>query len=187
VGLRSFLLLMGTPLFKREVGVHPRRRLSRWNRRHSLSGRSIHRPRYGCGGGRVKPPVLCLLGEGRSIHPSPSEAVWNSSLESPIMAHRGDGGLLWDEPMTAASEPSLLGERLRSLKQSVMNSHDRRSPLAATVSTDDGTIRTSRGKAHCKSPYLAHQLSVFSTSARTEWSRSHIPVLRWSYELQSTK
>jgi hypothetical protein len=31
---------------------------------------------------------------------------------------------------------------------------------------DDGTIVMSRGKAHYKSPYLAHQLSVFFALAR---------------------
>jgi hypothetical protein len=38
-------------------------------------------------------PMPCLLGERRSILPPPFEAVWNSSVESPIMAHSGDGGL----------------------------------------------------------------------------------------------
>jgi hypothetical protein len=31
---------------------------------------------------------------------------------------------------------------------------------------DDGTIGRSRGKAHCKSPFMAHQLSVFSAPVR---------------------
>jgi hypothetical protein len=31
---------------------------------------------------------------------------------------------------------------------------------------DERTIETSRGKAHCKSPFLARQLSVFFTSTR---------------------
>jgi hypothetical protein len=42
---------------------------------------------------------LHLLGEGRSILPSPSEAMLNSSAESPIMAHSGDSGPPWAEPM----------------------------------------------------------------------------------------
>jgi hypothetical protein len=33
------------------------------------------------------------------------------------------------------------------------------------VSTDEGTIETSRAKARYKSPFLAHQLSVFSAPA----------------------
>jgi hypothetical protein len=68
------------------------------------------------GMGGVLPP--CLLGEGRSERPSLPEAMLNSSVESPIMARSGDGALLWVEPMIAASEPSLLGERLRPPKQS---------------------------------------------------------------------
>jgi hypothetical protein len=108
------------------------------------------------------------------------------------MAHGRDGGPLWDETMMAASELSLLGERLRPPKQSTMNSrlpkrmvspwekssHDRRSLLAVTVSVDDGTIGTSRGKARYKSPYLARQLSLFSAPVRTNWSRSCIPFSR---------
>jgi hypothetical protein len=31
---------------------------------------------------------------------------------------------------------------------------------------EDGTIKMSRGKAHCKSPFLACQLSVFSAPAK---------------------
>jgi hypothetical protein len=48
--------------------------------------------------------------------------MWNSSVESSIMAHRGDGDLLWVEPMMVAPELFLLGERLRPPKQSTMNS-----------------------------------------------------------------
>jgi hypothetical protein len=46
--------------------------------------------------------------------------------------------------------------------------HDKRSPSAATVSADEGTIGMSRGKARYKSPFLVRQLSVFfaSTSYR---------------------
>jgi hypothetical protein len=36
-------------------------------------------------------PVLCLPEEGRPKHPSPLDVVRNSSAESSIMAHRGDG------------------------------------------------------------------------------------------------
>jgi hypothetical protein len=50
--------------------------------------------------GAGEAPVPCLLGEGRSILPSPSEAMWNSSVESSVMAHSGDGGPPWVEPMT---------------------------------------------------------------------------------------
>jgi hypothetical protein len=62
-------------------------------------------------------PVPCLLGEGRSILPSPFEVVWNSSAESPVMAHSGDGGLPWAEPMMMASEQCPMGERLRPPKR----------------------------------------------------------------------
>jgi hypothetical protein len=72
--------------------------------------------------GAGKAPVPLLLGEGRSILPSPSEAVWNSSVESPIMAHNGDDGPPRAEPMTMASKPSPMGEMLKPRKQSTMNS-----------------------------------------------------------------
>jgi hypothetical protein len=144
--------------------------------------------------GRVKPPGHA------SILPSPSEAMWNSSVESPIMAHSRDGGPPRAEPMMMAFEPSPMGERLRPPKRSAMNSRllkrmvsprekpplDRRSSPATTMSMDDGTIRTSRGKARCKSSFLACQLSVFFAPARIGWSRSRVLVLRWSYELQNT-
>jgi hypothetical protein len=39
---------------------------------------------------------------------------------------------------------------------------DRHSPSTATVIIDEGTIRTSRRKARCKSSFLARQLSVLS-------------------------
>jgi hypothetical protein len=51
---------MSEPLLENEVSVWPRHRLPRWNQGHSLSGRSVLRPRYGCGGG------------GRSPHAVPS-------------------------------------------------------------------------------------------------------------------
>jgi hypothetical protein len=44
--------------------------------------------------------------------------------------------------------------------------HIRRSPSTAMASTDEETIRTSRGKACYKSPFLAHQLSVFFALVR---------------------
>jgi hypothetical protein len=72
--------------------------------------------------GASRAPTSCLLGEGRLETPSPSEAVWNSSVESSIMAHSGDGGPLQVEPMKVASEPSPLGARFRLLKHSAMNS-----------------------------------------------------------------
>jgi hypothetical protein len=88
-------------------------------------------------------PESHLLGVGRSILPSPSDVVWNSSAESPIMAHSGDDSPPRAEPMMMAYESSPMGERLRPPKQSVMNSrlpkrmvsprekpsHDRHSPL----------------------------------------------------------
>jgi hypothetical protein len=43
--------------------------------------------------------------------------------------------------------------------------HVKCSPSVEKTSVDEGTIGTSRGKAHCKSPFLACQLSVFSSPA----------------------
>jgi hypothetical protein len=116
--------------------------------------------------------VSCLRGEGRVSPPSLFEAMWNSSVESPVVARDGDGGPQWVEPMAVASELSLQGERFRMLKQSMMNlrlpkqmvsprdksSCDEHSPSAVTVIVDEGTIETSRGKARCKSSFLACQL-----------------------------
>jgi hypothetical protein len=70
------------------------------------------------------------------------------------MVYYGDDGPTRAEPMTMASEPSLMGERLRPLKRLAMNSrftkrmvlvkekpmHDKRPPPAAPVSANDGTI-----------------------------------------------
>jgi hypothetical protein len=67
-------------------------------------------------------PVPCLLREGRLILPSLSEAMWNSSAESPIMAHNRDGGPPRAGPMMMASDPSPIRERLRLPKRSVMKS-----------------------------------------------------------------
>jgi hypothetical protein len=60
--------------------------------------------------------VVCLLGEGRPEPPSPFGAVRNSSVESSIMAYRGDGIPLRLEPMKATPESPLLGERFTPLK-----------------------------------------------------------------------
>jgi hypothetical protein len=82
--------------------------------------------------------------------------------------------------MAMTSELHPLGESLKPLKQTAMNPrlpkrmvlsgektlHDGHSPSAAMVSADDGTIRMSRGKTHCKSPFLACQLLVFFASVR---------------------
>jgi hypothetical protein len=125
-------------------------------------------------------PMSCLLGERRLILPSAFKAVGNSSAESPIMVRGGDGSLPRAESTMMAPETSPKGERLRPPKWSVMNSrlpkrmvllkekppHDRHSPSMVMASTDDGTIGTSRGKAPCKSPFLAHQLSVFFAPIR---------------------
>jgi hypothetical protein len=144
-------------------------------------------------------PVPCLRGEGMLILPSPFEAMWNSLMESLVMAHSGDGVPPRDEPIMTAPEPFLMGERLRLPKWSVMNSrfpkqiissrvktsHDRRSPSMATMSADEGTIRTSSGKARYKSPFLTRQLSVcFCTS------KIHVVKIARSYSevvLQTTK
>jgi hypothetical protein len=67
--------------------------------------------------------MLCLQGEGGGGEPSSLlETVWNSSVESSIMARSEDGGPPLVEPMRAASESLPLGERLRPPKQWVMNS-----------------------------------------------------------------
>jgi hypothetical protein len=114
-----------------------------------------------------------------------------------MMAYSGDNGLLWVEPMRAASELLPLGERLRTPKQSAMNSrlpkrivlpwekrpHAKRSPLAETTSIDEGTLRKSWGKACYKSLFLAHQLSMFFAHANygvVKIARSSSEVVLWT-------
>jgi hypothetical protein len=95
------------------------------------------------------------------------------------MAQIGDGGPRRVETMMVASEPSHLGERLRSPKTLAMNSrltkkmdssrenppHIKCSPFAVTVIADEGTIRMSRGKARCKIPLPGMPtIVVFCTS-----------------------
>jgi hypothetical protein len=90
------------------------RRLQWWNGHQGMSGRSGLRPQYGCEGrgGGVEGPVLCLWGKGRSVLPSTSEAMWNSSMESSIKACSGHGVPPRVEPMMAIPELSPMGERL---------------------------------------------------------------------------
>jgi hypothetical protein len=130
--------------------------------------------------GVVEAPMLCLQEKGRLILPSLSEAMWNSSMESSVMAHYGDCVPSRAEPMMVAPEPSFMGKRLCPLNRSTMNmrllkrmlspkektSLDKCSPSTATVSTNEGTIKTSRGKARCKSPFLACQLLLFFAPTR---------------------
>jgi hypothetical protein len=58
---------------------------------------------------QVVPPESCLLGEGKPESPSLLEAMWNSSVESLIMAYSEDGG-----PRHLNRPP--LGERFRPPK-----------------------------------------------------------------------
>jgi hypothetical protein len=124
--------------------------------------------------------MSCLLGGhrgGGAGEVNPSFSI--QSRGGPLGGGRHHGPLR-AEPVTSVSEQSPMGERLKRLKQSATNSrlpkqlvllwekppHNKRSPSTATASTDDGTIRTPRGKAHYKSPFLAWQILVFFTSAR---------------------
>jgi hypothetical protein len=95
-------------------------------------------------------PVLCLREVGRPELPSSLEVVWNSSVECSIMA-RSDGDPLRVVPMKTAHESLPLGERLKLMKQSAMNSwlpkkmisarekppHVRHSPSVVTPSVDE--------------------------------------------------
>jgi hypothetical protein len=66
--------------------------------------------------------VSCLLGEGRSVLPSPTGAVENPSAESPVMVHCGSNGPPWAEPIATTSEPSPMGERLMPPRRLMRNS-----------------------------------------------------------------
>jgi hypothetical protein len=116
-----------------------------------------------------------------------------SSLEDSSRAMCRDGDPLCTIPMNMALESHSWGERLRRprLPKRMVLHGSRQTPvrflpLAMNESFSEGTIRMSRGKPCYKSPFLPCQLSVFFASARTGWSRSHGPILRWSCELQST-
>jgi hypothetical protein len=104
-----------------------------------------------------------------------------SSLEDSPKAARIVDGPLWTIPTNMAPESRSWGESLRWPKRSMMNS---RLPkwmampgarltsvgLLLLVMTNesfgDGAIRTSRGKACCKSPFPACQLLVFFAPVR---------------------
>jgi hypothetical protein len=98
----------------------------------------------------------------------------NPSVEYLVMAQYRGSGPMQAGPMTMAPEPSpggevqaaeLISDELKIPKVDSFTegkpSHDKCSPPAVAASANDGTIGTSRGKAHCKSPFLACQLSVF--------------------------
>jgi hypothetical protein len=57
-----------------------------------------------------------LLGEGRTEPASPLDAMWNSSVESSMMACHVDDVPLRVDPTNVAPESLLLGERLRPPK-----------------------------------------------------------------------
>jgi hypothetical protein len=42
------------------------------------------------------------------------------------------------------------------------------------VITDEGTIKTSKGKAHYKSPFLVRQLSVFFCISKLQGGQDHV-------------
>jgi hypothetical protein len=95
------------------------------------------------------------------------------------VVHR-EGDPVWTIPMNMVHESYSWGKRLRRPRRSVVNSMLPKwmvlpgarptlvglFPLAMKESFGDGTIRTSRGKARCKSPFLACQLSVFFAPTR---------------------
>jgi hypothetical protein len=121
-------------------------------------------------------------GPGDPELPPMPEAVLSSSEDSSRAVHKEDD-LMWTIPSNMAHEFHSWGERLRRPRRSAVNSGLPKwmvlprarptpvglLPLATKESFGKGTIRMSRGKARCKSPYLAL-----------------IPVLRWSCKLQST-
>jgi hypothetical protein len=54
-------------------------------------------------------PTPHLLGKGRPEPPSPLDVMWNSSMESSVIAHHEDGVPLWVNPMKSELELLLLG------------------------------------------------------------------------------
>jgi hypothetical protein len=105
--------------------------------------------------------------EDPELPPVP-EAALSSSEDSSRAVHK-EGDLMWTIPTNMAHEFHSWGERLRWPRRSAVNSGLPKRmvlpgarptpvgllPLAMKESFGKGTIRMSRGKAHCKSPYLA--------------------------------
>jgi hypothetical protein len=129
--------------------------------------------------GSVEVTTLHPQGPGYPKLPPALDVDVSSSEDSPRVVCR-EGDLLWTIPMTMEPKSHSSGERLRWPRRSVMNS---RLPkwivlpgakptlvelllLVMNESFSDGAIRTPRGKACCKSPFLARQLSVFFAQAR---------------------
>jgi hypothetical protein len=129
--------------------------------------------------GSVKVTTLHPRGPGGPKLPPVLDVAPSSSDNSPRVACR-EGDPLWTIPTYMAPKSRSWGERLRWPNRSTMNSmlpkwmplpEARPTPvgllsLVMNESFGDGIIRTSRRKAHCKSPLLAHQLSVFFAPAR---------------------
>jgi hypothetical protein len=137
------------------------------------------------GEGRPKPPLFARRREellGRVLYHGPP---WGWC---PIASWAHEGSAWVAPPGGEAQATKVVGDELEAPKVNGFTEGEATTRQACTGGSDgDRTIRTSRGKARCKSPFLAHQLSMFSASTRIGWSRSHIPVLRWSCELQSTQ
>jgi hypothetical protein len=174
----SHLLLLLVRLLLIWEGLHS------WLGRHrlhhdyqdGLEGWSALRDWCGDGGVRLGHHVASL-GAGGSQAP-PASDVAPFSLEYSLRGVRLEGDPLWTIPMNMPPESRRWGEKLRWPKQSVRSSRLLKwmvlpgagsmsvglLSLAMNESFDDGTIRTSRGEARCKPPFLARQLSmVFCT------------------------
>jgi hypothetical protein len=113
---RSLPLPKSVSSLKMEADAWPWLRHPRWDHCHGLSARSILQPWGGCDGSRWIPSVV-PSGRGGWAKPSSRlESMWNSSVESSIMARNGDGGSPWVGHMRVASKLLPLDERLRPPK-----------------------------------------------------------------------
>jgi hypothetical protein len=129
--------------------------------------------------GSVEVTTLHPRGSGDLVLPLVLE-VGPPSLDDSSRAVCRQRDPLWTIPMKMAPESHSWGERLSLPMRSVVNSMlpKRRVLsgarlrllglllLATKQSFDEGTIKTSTRKACYKSPFLAHQLSVFFVPAR---------------------
>jgi hypothetical protein len=129
--------------------------------------------------GLVEVTTLHPRGSGDPVLPPVLEAA-PPSLDDSSRAVCRQRDPLWTIPMNMAPESHSWGERFRLPMRSVVNSmlpkqmvlsRARPTPLgllllATKQSFNEGTIRTSTGKACYKSPFLACQLSVFFVPAR---------------------
>jgi hypothetical protein len=176
VGSRLLLLLVSLLLIGEELHSCLGWRGPHCDRRNGLESRSVLR-HWHSGDGVTWSHHVAPSGvrESRAPPPPLSPLVALSSSEDSLRAVCRDGDPSYTIPMKMELESHSWGEILRWPRRSTVNSRLPKRmvlprarpmsvgllPLAMKESFGEGTIRISKGKAHCKSPFLVHQLLVF--------------------------